>query len=92
LLVVFGDPEPSRHELASILGCDLRAVSLSRTGDLTEAARRLFAALRELDSSEAEVLFAEPCPVRSGLGHAIADRLERAAARNDRAADLPSSG
>jgi L-threonylcarbamoyladenylate synthase len=47
--------------------------------DLAAAARGLFAALRRLDASAAEALFAEPCPSRAGLGHAIADRLARAA-------------
>lgn len=51
---------------------------LSPTGDLSEAAQRLFAALRELDDSGAEVLLAEPVPER-GLGRAINDRLRRAA-------------
>ncbi|MEN0067946.1 MAG: L-threonylcarbamoyladenylate synthase [Myxococcota bacterium] len=46
---------------------------------LTEAAQRLFAVLRELDESTAEALIAERCPSHVGLGHAIADRLERAA-------------
>jgi L-threonylcarbamoyladenylate synthase len=48
--------------------------------DLETAARRLFAALRALDASDADILVAERCPTRAGLGHAIADRLERAAA------------
>jgi L-threonylcarbamoyladenylate synthase len=47
--------------------------------DLEAAARRLFAALRALDACDADVIVAEPCPSRAGLGHAIADRLERAA-------------
>ncbi len=51
---------------------------LSLPGDLSEAAQRLFAALRELDGSGAEVLLAEPVPER-GLGRAINDRLRRAA-------------
>lgn len=51
---------------------------LSPGGDLSEAAQRLFAALRELDTSEAEVLLAEPVPDH-GLGRAINDRLRRAA-------------
>ncbi len=49
--------------------------------DLAAAARGLFAALRRLDASPAATLYAEPCPSREGLGHAIADRLERAAHR-----------
>ena len=50
-------------------------------GDLAAAARDLFAALRRLDAAEVEALFAEPCPTAAGLGHAIADRLARAAHR-----------
>ncbi len=56
---------------------------LSPSGDLAEAARNLFARLRELDESAAETLVAEPVPTAlaaDGLGHAIADRLQRAAA------------
>lgn len=54
------------------------AASLSRDGDLHEAARSLFARMRELDASGATVIFAEPCVADRGLGHAIADRLGRA--------------
>lgn len=86
LLVVFGETESGRRAIASALGCEVTARALSPSGDLEEAARRLFGALRELDASEAEVLLAEPCPVRTGLGHAIADRLERAAGRLARGA------
>jgi L-threonylcarbamoyladenylate synthase len=56
---------------------------LSPSGDVAEAARNLFAYLRELDESHAETLVAEPVPAAlagDGLGHAIADRLARAAA------------
>ncbi|MHC4375756.1 MAG: L-threonylcarbamoyladenylate synthase [Planctomycetota bacterium] len=56
------------------LGCRV----LSPRGDLSEAAQRLFAALRELDASGAELLLAEPVP-ELGLGRAINDRLRRAA-------------
>ncbi len=52
---------------------------LSANGDLAEAARRLFAALRELDGCGAELLLAEPVP-DEGLGRAINDRLRRASA------------
>lgn len=52
---------------------------LAPDGDLSTAARRLFAALRELDASGAELLLAEPVP-ETGLGRAINDRLRRAAA------------
>jgi L-threonylcarbamoyladenylate synthase len=56
-------------------------LTLSRDGDAHDAARRLFASLRELDASEAQVLFAEPCPTAQGLDHAIMDRLARAASK-----------
>lgn len=55
---------------------------LSERGDLAEAARRLFAALRELDASGAELVVAEPVP-DEGLGRAINDRLRRASAARD---------
>lgn len=51
---------------------------LSASGDASEAARRLFAALRELDRSPAELLIAEQWFENTGLGHAVADRLSRA--------------
>lgn len=53
---------------------------LSSRGDLAEAARRLFATLRELDAGDAEVILAEVFP-ETGLGRAINDRLRRAAAQ-----------
>jgi len=51
--------------------------TLTPTGDLSEAATRLFKMLRELDASPAETLICEPVPP-VGLGLAIRDRLERA--------------
>ena len=51
---------------------------LSATGDLHEAARELFAALRRLDSSHVDLIIAEMFP-EVGLGRAINDRLRRAA-------------
>lgn len=52
---------------------------LSETGDDGEAARRLFAVLREIDSRNFTRLLAERAPGH-GLGQAINDRLRRAAA------------
>ena len=54
------------------------AEALSRSGDLREAAARLFAALRRLDALGLETIHAELVPER-GLGRAINDRLRRAA-------------
>ncbi len=53
--------------------------NLSPSGDLHEAARNLFAMLHELDAAGAETIAGAPIP-SEGLGEAINDRLERAAA------------
>ncbi|GJD93237.1 L-threonylcarbamoyladenylate synthase [Methylobacterium iners] len=53
--------------------------NLSPSGDLVEAAARLFAGLHRLDASGASVIAVAPVP-GSGLGEAINDRLRRAAA------------
>jgi len=50
---------------------------LSPSGNLHEAARNLFAALRDLDKMEIEAIVAESVP-ETGLGLAINDRLKRA--------------
>jgi L-threonylcarbamoyladenylate synthase len=55
------------------------ALNLSPRGDLIEAAARLFSHLRALDASGARTIAVMPVP-RAGLGEAINDRLERAAA------------
>ncbi len=53
--------------------------TLSKTGDLREAAKNLFKFLRELDEMEVNEIFVEMAPDR-GLGKAINDRLKRATA------------
>ncbi|MHC9235928.1 L-threonylcarbamoyladenylate synthase [Pseudooceanicola sp. 502str34] len=55
------------------------AMTLSASGDLVEAAARLFHCLHELDRAGAERIAVAPVPDR-GLGRAINDRLRRAAA------------
>lgn len=55
---------------------------LSRQGDLAEAARNLFAALRRLDAAGVDLILAEQFP-GEGLGLAINDRLRRAAAKRE---------
>lgn len=60
-------------------GLPALAENLSRSGDLAEAAQRLFACLRRLDAAGAETIAVAPVP-REGLGRAINDRLRRAAA------------
>jgi L-threonylcarbamoyladenylate synthase len=59
-----------------------KTINLSQTGDLQEAAARLFAALHELDRPELARIAVMPIP-DEGLGRAINDRLERAAAPRD---------
>lgn len=59
-----------------MIGGDL---NLSPRGDLAEAAAGLFAALRELDARGPASIAVAPIP-EQGLGEAINDRLQRAAA------------
>ena len=56
----------------------LATVNLSASGDLKEAAAKLFGALRELDQAGAATIAVMPIP-NQGLGEAINDRLQRAA-------------
>ncbi|MGE3529986.1 MAG: L-threonylcarbamoyladenylate synthase [Methyloceanibacter sp.] len=55
-------------------------INLSQSGNLEEAASRLFAALRELDQAGVVTIAVMPIPA-TGLGEAINDRLRRAANR-----------
>jgi len=66
-------PRPDVREYAAV-------ETLSKDGDLVEAAANLFAALRRLDSVGLERVVVEPVP-EHGIGRAIMDRLRRAAAR-----------
>jgi L-threonylcarbamoyladenylate synthase len=54
-----------------------RVFSLSRTGNLTEAAANLFALLRAADRTRPSAIAVAPIP-DTGLGEAINDRLSRA--------------
>ena len=53
--------------------------NLSPTGNITEAAANLFSMLRELDRADLRGIAVTPIPM-TGLGAAINDRLQRAAA------------
>jgi len=55
-----------------------KEIVLSPSGNLNEAAQKLFSALRELDKSEIDIILTELVP-DTGLGRAINDRLRRAA-------------
>ena len=54
--------------------------NLSATGDLAQAAARLFDALHTADASGCEAIAVAPIP-KTGIGEAINDRLARAASR-----------
>lgn len=54
---------------------------LSSSGNLDEAANKLFSALRLLDKEDIDIIVTEKFP-ETGLGRAINDRLGRAAANN----------
>lgn len=69
-------PEPGEAYLG--FGARDGDLNLSPTGDLVEAAARLFESLRALDRTAARIAVA-PIP-ETGLGEAINDRLRRAAA------------
>lgn len=64
---------------AADAGMASKALNLSPRGDLIEAAANLFSHLRALDAAGAGTIAVSPIP-REGLGEAINDRLERAAA------------
>jgi L-threonylcarbamoyladenylate synthase len=53
---------------------------LTPRDDPREAAARLFASMRRLDSLDLDLIVAEPPPA-TGLGAAITDRLRKAASR-----------
>jgi L-threonylcarbamoyladenylate synthase len=67
---------------AAVKGADKAAkmLNLSARGDLIEAAANLFSHLRALDAAKATMIAVMPLP-HDGLGEAINDRLQRAAAR-----------
>ena len=59
--------------------CGQPMLDLSKSGDLTEAAANLYAHLRQLDATGCERIAVAPIP-DVGLGAAMNDRLNRAAA------------
>jgi L-threonylcarbamoyladenylate synthase len=81
LLLFSGDPIQVKQWLQPRLDpVEITCHVLSISGDLEEASRKLFSQFRSLDGSSAQVLFTEPCPIQTGLGHAITDRIQRATA------------
>lgn len=72
-------PDAGEVYLAFGAAAPAGGLTLSASGDLSEAAANLYAHLRALDASGAAVIAVAPIPAR-GLGEAIRDRLARAAA------------
>ena len=72
-LLAFGPALPAGAQHAA------RVLNLSSRGDLIEAAANLFSHLRALDTAGACAIAVMPVP-HEGLGEAINDRLQRAAA------------
>lgn len=72
-LLAFGPDVPKGAKLV---------LNLSATGSLEEAATNLYAHLRALDRADIAAIAVMPIP-EHGLGHAINDRLRRAAAPRD---------
>lgn len=89
LVLVSADEKPTnRYAVLTFAGAmlvsggdnsPLRQLDLSPAGDIKEAASNLFSMLRELDALAPETIYVIP-PPRAGLGVAIYDRLQRAAA------------
>jgi L-threonylcarbamoyladenylate synthase len=77
-------PGPGSHRRVGLLAWRGAAAGyaavevLAPDGSPETAAANLFAALRRLDAAGLDLILAEPCE-ETGLGHAIMDRLRRAA-------------
>jgi len=69
--LAFTTPDPEMRERFSAIEV------LSPSGDLCEAAANFYGALRRLDNSKVDILYADPLP-EEGMGVAIMDRLRRA--------------
>jgi L-threonylcarbamoyladenylate synthase len=78
LLVPSGDGLRERSQLKNYGIEPVTTILLSAGGDDQEAAQRLFASMRELDDSDAELIIAGTPPTNAGLWLAISDRLKRA--------------
>ncbi|MNL81291.1 SUA5 domain protein [compost metagenome] len=72
-LIRFGGNRIAGEEQAAVV------LDLSPTGNLREAAANLFDYMKRADASGAETIAFGPIP-SDGLGEAIIDRLQRAAA------------
>jgi L-threonylcarbamoyladenylate synthase len=84
-LVPTGNPQLHQKALESALGVPVRVESLSPKGDMVEAARNLFAAMRSLDDDNTlSCIIGESCADNTGIAFAINDRLTRASAKPEK--------
>ncbi len=79
LLLDVTSPSPGARYLAFGAAAPEGGLTLSASGDLTEAAANLYAHLRALDATGADTIAVAPIP-GGGLAEAMRDRLARAAA------------
>jgi L-threonylcarbamoyladenylate synthase len=91
LVVLADDPlaAAAEAEVRRTAGESVRV--LDRTGDLVDAARRLYADLRDADTDRLDALVVV-LPPAAGLGHALRDRLVKAAAGSRRPAPPSPAG
>ncbi|MGQ0531315.1 MAG: L-threonylcarbamoyladenylate synthase [Caulobacteraceae bacterium] len=90
LLLDVTEPPPGGAYLAFGEPARPGGLTLSASGDPTEAAANLYAHLRALDATGADTITVAPIP-GDGLAEAIRDRLARAAALRDGPAPTDSS-
>lgn len=68
----------TREAAAPLRGTAAVVVDLGPESDIEQIASRLYAALRELDAANVDVILAADVQERAGLGRAVRDRLQRA--------------
>jgi len=85
-LLTFSDLQKSQsHSFEPIFSMPIVVRPLTTTDNIDEAARNLFAEMRDLDQMpEIDMIFCEPTPLLRGLGLAIQDRLQKASFKQSR--------
>ena len=74
----------TREDVSAFGEFPVRVVEIGSDADLAGVAARLYSALRDLDASGVDVIFAREIGEDSGLARAIRDRLQRAAVEHVR--------
>jgi L-threonylcarbamoyladenylate synthase len=71
----------TREQADALRGLPVVIAELGSERDAGQVASRLYAALRELDAAQLDVILAPDLPQKEGLWRAVRDRLRRAAAQ-----------